>query len=65
MLTMRDYNCRTRISQLEVKIKIAADGADAIAKAAKELGERYNIPEEELTILINGIWDLQSHLEQK
>lgn len=65
MLTIRDYNYRTKIKQLEAKIQIASDGAYSIANAAKELGEKYNIPDDELSKFINGIYDLQSHLEQK
>lgn len=65
MLTIRDYNYRTKISQLEARLKIATDGANAIVAAAKELGEKHNIPEEELSKFINGIYDLQDHLESK
>ena len=65
MLKTRDYNYRTKICQLEAKLKIAADGANAIVAAAKEIGEKHNISEEELNEFINGIYDLQDHLESK
>lgn len=65
LLTAQDYNYRTTIGCLETKINIAVTGLDVIVRAAKELGEKYNIPEDELDKFRNGIWDLQYHLQQK
>ncbi len=65
MFTYTDYNYQTRIRNLEVKIEIAARGANDISRAATALGEKYNIPEEEMEKFKEGIWALQSHLESK
>ena len=65
MLKHSDYNYQTTIGRLETKIKIAIGGINDIERAAKPLGEKHNIPEQEIDDYLNGIWALQSHLEQK
>lgn len=65
MLDNKDYFYKAAISKLESKIEIAACGTKDIDRAVRELGEKYKIPDAELSQVREGIFDLQNFLEQK